>query len=292
MPFAEHELAVVRRAFARQVTATAGAADDVRLAAAFAAVPRERFLGPPPWQMGSFTGGYRPLPADPVVLYQDIVVALAPERGVNNGSPSLHASWLHAAGFGVGARIAHIGAGTGYYSAILAELVGPRGQVTAVEWDPVLAEAARRNLAGYAHVRVVTGDGADWPDTEVDGVYVNFLVQRPADPWVERLAPHGRLVLPLGVPRSNSGQKGGWQTLHGAGLCIERRSGGYAVRWLGAAYFVVAEGSARGDSDGLKEAFERGGVEFVRSLIWKPPSRPQRCWYVGPDWSLSYDEVA
>jgi hypothetical protein len=106
-------------------------------------LPREAFLRPPPWTASSPFGGYLPLAgADPVILYQDLVVALDPARGVNNGSPSLHAKLLEALGPAPGERIVHVGAGAGYYSAILAELVGSAGQVTAVEFDAALAKRA------------------------------------------------------------------------------------------------------------------------------------------------------
>ena len=79
----------------------------------------------------------------------------APERGVNNGSPSLHAGWLHALSLRDGERVAHVGAGTGYYTAILAELVGRKGRVLAIEFDPALTEAARANLADRPNVTVI-----------------------------------------------------------------------------------------------------------------------------------------
>ena len=82
--FSRDELAVVRRAYARQMLAILGV-DNPAIEAAFAAAPREHFLRPPPWTASSPFGGYPPLPgADPVVLYQDLVIALDPARGVNN----------------------------------------------------------------------------------------------------------------------------------------------------------------------------------------------------------------
>ena len=97
-PFTADELKVVRRAYARQMTAVAGV-DNATIEAAFAVVPREAFLGPPPWTASSPFTGYCPLPSrDPVVVYQDLVIALDPARGVNNGSPSLHTNLLNALG--------------------------------------------------------------------------------------------------------------------------------------------------------------------------------------------------
>jgi protein-L-isoaspartate(D-aspartate) O-methyltransferase len=160
-------------------------------------VPREHFLGPPPWTVSSPYGGTRRLTgADPVVLDPDLVIALDPARGVNNGSPSLHAKLIEALGRKPGEHIVHIGAGAGYYSAILAELVGSSGEVTAVEFDAALAEGAKTFLSGRSNVRIVHRDGARWPETSADGVYVNFAVARPADRWIEGLAAGGRLVFP------------------------------------------------------------------------------------------------
>ncbi len=108
--FTADELAVIRRAYAHQVVATA-ATTNPRIEAAFATVPREKFLGPPPWQIANIGGGYRPLPSSDVVLaYQDVLFALLTDKGINNGSPSLHARLLAELDVQIGDRIAHIGA--------------------------------------------------------------------------------------------------------------------------------------------------------------------------------------
>src|SRR4051794_28768516 len=65
----ETELAIVRRAYAKQILAAARISDP-RLRAAFAAVPREDFLGPGPWLGFRMPGFYQPtVDADPVLLY-------------------------------------------------------------------------------------------------------------------------------------------------------------------------------------------------------------------------------
>jgi len=293
--FTQADMAVIRRAYARQMLTLAGISEDIRLEAAFAAIARERFLGNPPWTISRGSGGYEPLPShDPVVLYQDVLLALAPHRGVNNGSPSLHAGWLHALSLHEGERVAHIGAGMGYYTAIIAELVGEKGQVLAVEFDPVLAEAARANLKGWPNVTVVEGDGAQWPREDVDAVYVNFSVERPAEAWIDCLKPEGRLIFPLGLPRSKPSPRGGTHALHGAGLRVTRHADGLAVQWLNRAFFVWAEGelSKPGpEREALQAAFEGGGIEFVRSLIWQQAAPPGRCWFTGSGWALCYDEI-
>ena len=293
--FSHGELAVIRRAYAKQILTLCGIADDLRLEQAFATVPRERFLGAPPWLMSRGARGYEAVAShDPAVLYQDALFALASENGVNNGSPSLHARCLHALRLREGERVAHIGAGTGYYTALLAHLVGEKGHVLAVEFDPVLAERARGNLADLPNVTIVQGDGAEWPHEDVDAVYVNFAVERPAEAWIEHLKPNGRLIFPLGVPRPKPSPQGGTHSLHGAGLCVTRRRAGLAVRWLGHVSFVCAQGrlSQQGkDKQALQAAFESGGMEFVRSLVWQETAPPGRCCFTGAGWALSYDEV-
>jgi protein-L-isoaspartate(D-aspartate) O-methyltransferase len=291
--FSREELAVVRRAYARQMLATLGV-DNPAIEAAFAAVPREAFLGPPPWTASSPFTGYRPLSGrDPVVLYQDLLIALDRPAGPTT-HPSLHAKLLEALAPRPGERIVHVGAGAGHYSAILAELVGPAGQVTAVEFDAGLAERAESFLSGRTNVRVICGDGARWPEIPADGVYVNFAMARPADRWIEGLAAGGRLVFPLGVPGPQRPNSGSRHSDRGAALRIERRGDAYAARAVSTAYFVCAEGEIEADPEEverLRAAFEAGGLDTVRSLIWKRPALSDRCWFAGEDWALSGDET-
>ncbi len=86
-----------RQAYAAEITRRAGVSDP-RIEAAFAAVPREDFVGSPPWRIGS--GGLFGLTSsdDPARLYEDVLVAIDAERGINNGQPSLHAQAIDALG--------------------------------------------------------------------------------------------------------------------------------------------------------------------------------------------------
>ena len=140
----EAELGAVRRAYAKQVLAIAGV-DDPAVEDAFATVRREAFLGPGPWLIERWgqTLGYIPTSdADPVHLYQDNLVGVVPERRLNNGQPSYHADLIHQAAPRAGEHIVHIGAGVGYYTAILAHLVGSSGRVTGIEFDHELSSRA------------------------------------------------------------------------------------------------------------------------------------------------------
>jgi protein-L-isoaspartate(D-aspartate) O-methyltransferase len=284
----EADLAVVRRAYARQMLAAYGLSDPA-LEAAFATVRREDFLGDGAWTLHRTFLGPRTLPAnDPVQLYQDVLVVLDEQRAVNNGSPSLHALMLHRLGVRPGDRVLHVGAGGGYYTAMLAELVTASGQVDAVEFEPALAARAQANLAPWPNVTVHAGDGANWPAAETDRIYVNFAVARPADAWLDRLASGGVLVFPLAVPAPD---KPDAKSGRGAVLALTREANGFAAAFVSPCGFVRAEGPLAGDASlqaRLHEAFARGGVEFVASFR-RGPGTPERCWFYSEEWSLSYD---
>src|SRR5580704_2476498 len=72
--------------------------------------------------------------------YTDDVIGILPKRNLNNGQSSLHAALIAAAAPQPGKHVLHIG--VGYYTAILAELVGATGRVTAIEYDAELAARA------------------------------------------------------------------------------------------------------------------------------------------------------
>src|SRR5690242_12058545 len=90
----EQELAIVRRAFAKQIMALSGMR-NARLEAAFARVKREAFLGPGPWNILRWQQYYLPTPDDdPVYLYTDDLFGISLDAKINNGQPSFHASLI------------------------------------------------------------------------------------------------------------------------------------------------------------------------------------------------------
>ncbi len=131
----QDRIAKRRQAYAGEIARRAGVKDP-RIEAAFAAVPREDYAGPPPWRIGSGGVFGQTTDNDPARLYDDVLIAIDAKRGVNNGQPSLHAQSIDALGLKEGETILQIGAGAGYYTAILAHLVGPEGKVVAYEIDP------------------------------------------------------------------------------------------------------------------------------------------------------------
>ncbi len=281
---ARQRSARLRGFFARYAT-TKGGAQDPRVEQAFAAVPREPFAGPAPWSIHVPGNGYLETPDDdPAYLYQDVLVALDPTRGINIGEPSLHARCLDALAPGPGETILHVGAGAGYYSAILAHLVGAQGRVLAYEIDPDLAARARRNLSDWpwAEVRARSGIAAGLP--EVDGIYVSAGLTQPAPSWLDALRPGGRLLFPL-------------QPLGGfGGMLLVRRPGksGHATAWP--ARFICTAGfigciGPQDEETGrrLREAFTAGGWRAVRALRLDD-APDETCWVAGDGWWLSTAE--
>ena len=65
----------------------------------------------------------------------------------SSSQPSVMAMMLIQLDPQPGDRVLEVGAGTGYNAALLAHLVGPRGQVTTIDIDPAITQAAQAHLA-------------------------------------------------------------------------------------------------------------------------------------------------
>lgn len=263
--------------FARLITANAGIAAGSELEAALASTPREQFVGGPPWKI--FTrSGYVQSPADdPALLYQDVVVSLGGEGPFNNGQPSLHAFCLAALDPKKGERVVHVGAGTGYYTTLLAKLVGESGVVDAYEIESEFARRATENLTVFPYVTVHSRSGAERPLPECDVLYVNAGATEPLGVWLDALRPKGRLLFPM-TPAEGVG----------AMLLISRQDdGGLAARFLLQVQFVPCMG-ARSETTAqrLSEAFRNNGWTKVKSLH-RNDAGGESCWFAGDGWWLS-----
>jgi protein-L-isoaspartate(D-aspartate) O-methyltransferase len=282
----ETEQALLRRVYAKQVT-FAGGATNSRLEDAYAAVRREDFVGPGPWPIFRWPGGYRTTPeADPLYLYADVLVGLVPERSLNNGQPSGHAAWLDAVGIQSGDHVVHVGAGVGYYSAIMAEMAGPSGSVTAVEFDPDLAARAAANLQPRDNVEVVQGDGSTVPFRPADVIYVNAGATRPADSWLSGLKEGGRLLLPLTTDRNFSAAA----AAQGVVFVIERHGREFMARFVSNIAVFPCEGMRDAASErALSEAVKTPGAQKVTRLYLGEGPAVEKCWLRAPGWGLAYD---
>ncbi|MGI2035690.1 protein-L-isoaspartate O-methyltransferase family protein [Rhizobium panacihumi] len=289
-----HDDGVHRQIYARQILSKAGVSHDARLEKAFATIRREDFVGPPPWLFSDFNRYKELASSDPVVLYQDMLVSLNAHRHVNNGMPSLHAGALHKLGIRDGETVVHLGTGSGYYTAIIAELVGPSGQVIGVEYDGALVERAHQALADYQNVSVIHADALQWVSTgdEADVIYANFALDHPPAPWIDNLAIGGRLLFPFGVPVADAGSAPAFSRF-AAFLMIDRRARGFGARFLMPVSFIWAEGQDSvpdGRHAALTDAFRKRNLSRVRSFRWRQPRAGEE-WYGEDEWGLSFDEV-
>ncbi len=189
-----------RRWYAEDLRLQAPVRRNMAIVEAFAAVARERFLGPGPWRilLDRPHGENLLTPDDdPRWVYHDVLVEIDPTRGLNNGMPSFWARNFDHLDLRRDRRVMQVGAGTGYYAAVLAELVGTDGHVIAIECDDELAARARINLEPWGQVDVVHGDGRTHDPGEVDVIIVCAGSTHPAPLWLDRLAPGGQLLMPL-----------------------------------------------------------------------------------------------
>ena len=148
------ELIDLKTIFAFKITSSVGVT-DARIFSAFAEIDRQVFLGTPPWyklvtlvdENGQNTIEIVGDTLD--FVYDDEIIAIDRARRINNGYPSLHALCLNALAIKEGHEITHVGAGTGYYTAVLAEITGPTGHIFAFEIEADLANRARDNLSAW-----------------------------------------------------------------------------------------------------------------------------------------------
>jgi protein-L-isoaspartate(D-aspartate) O-methyltransferase len=129
-------------------------------------------------------------------------------------------------------RVLEIGTGSGYQTAVLAELFG---QVATVEIVPQLSERAREVLQalGYTNIAFHVGDGLKIPAAPdiFEAIIATAAPETVPPELIERLAPGGRMVLPVGaitqylqlVTRNDAG-KVHYETLYGVRFVPWQRS--------------------------------------------------------------------
>lgn len=267
-----------RAFFARLITANVGITrSDHPLRAALATIPREEFVSKGPWRIFTASGYIETPSGDPSYVYQDVTIALEEDGNVNNGQPTLHTLCISALDIQPGEAIVHVGAGTGYYTAVLAKVTGPSGSVDGYEIEPRLAERAKRNLEEMTNVRVHSESGSGGALPECDVIYVNAGATGPVQSWLDALRSGGRLLFPLTGARN-----------HGAMLLVTKRGANqFEARFLCRAAFIPCAG-ARDEAleESLSETFQSKDIAQVRSL--RLDAAPdESCWFTGRNWWLS-----
>ena len=267
-----------RRFYADEIRWAAGIQSPA-LVEAFARVPRESFLGPPPWlcfspeTAAAIAGSGISETSEPRDLYHNILVALDAPRHINNGQPSALARWIDALGLQPGERVFHLGSGVGYYTAILAEVVGPQGSVVAAEVDPALAARARTNLAPYSNVTLHEADGVTVDTSGCQALFINAGVTHPHSRWLDRLPDGGRIVLPLTSAMSQSPQFG-----RGAMFKIARTGEAFTAKMVSIAAIISCTSLRDPElSDAIDKALVGGKLQAVQRLRLDPHDPTDAC---------------
>jgi protein-L-isoaspartate(D-aspartate) O-methyltransferase len=276
-----------RREFAEKIRAMS-ALRSTRLVDALGSIPRERFLGPGPWQilrLAEAMRGYEFTPDDdPRHLYDNVLVALDASRNLNNGEPAFLLRCLDDLDLSPRDRFLHVGCGVGYYTAVAAVTVAP-GTVVGIELDAQLAARARQNLRHWPNVTVLEGDGSEFVSQPFDAIFVNAGASEPLPSWLDQLRMGGRLLVPMTVDLPTP-----WCGL-GTGhmLLVTRHSDLFSARFTSSVgVFHCAGARTINGVNLLRQAYLRGGHDRVRSLRRdEHPSSPQ-CWLHAPRFCLSY----
>lgn len=154
---------------------------DERLLAAMSKVPRHEFVSQQNWNKA----------------YADHPIPIAENQ--TTSQPYMIAAMLQAAQIKHEDCVLEIGAGSGYQTAVLAELAS---QVFAVERYASLTEAAQKTLErlGYRNAKIITGDGSlGLPEAApFDAIIVSAAAPRIPQALTEQLAVGGRLLVPVG----------------------------------------------------------------------------------------------
>ncbi len=162
------------------------------IAAAFATVPRERFIPEVVAEQGL------------EAAYQDRAFPTKHDRqGMpisSSSQPAIMAEMLELLELAPGHRVLEVGAGTGYNAAVLSQLVGAQGRVTTVDIDPEIVGRAKRALgdAGYrADVRQGDGRAGFAKHQPYDRIIVTASANQLQSAWLEQLAEGGRIIVPM-----------------------------------------------------------------------------------------------
>ena len=125
--------------------------------------------------------------------------ALPIGHGQTISQPYMVAAALEALELKGGEKVLEIGAGSGYLTALLGRLAG---SVRAIERVPELAVRARERLDsfGLTNYMLWTADGTyGWPEeAPFDAIVSAASAPSVPEPWMQQIAPGGRIVMPLG----------------------------------------------------------------------------------------------
>lgn len=120
--------------------------------------------------------------------------------GQTNSQPLTVAFMLELLQPQPGQKVLDVGAGSGWTSALLAEIVGKNGKVFAVERIPELAQFAKKNAAKYnfSNLQFICADGAKGLQNQApfDRILVSAAAAKIPQALKKQLAVGGKMVIP------------------------------------------------------------------------------------------------
>jgi protein-L-isoaspartate(D-aspartate) O-methyltransferase len=157
--------------------------------------------------------------------YDDSALPIGEKQTLSQ--PFMTARMVEALSLSGEEKVLEIGTGSGYQTAVLAELCF---NVFSVEKIRVLSRKARTLLdqLGYQNIALHVGDGTiGWSEhAPYDGIIVSAGSPSVPQPLLEQLGEHGRLLIPIGDEQT--------QTL----VRVSRRPSGFHQEQLGECKFV------------------------------------------------------
>ncbi len=286
---------------------------NARLIEALAKVPREDFLGRGPWILSDLSLKPRYTPDDnPVHLYEDVLVSIDSSRGLNNGMPSRLIKWIDGLDLHEGEIAVHAGCGPGYYTALIASVVGERGRVVAYDIDADLAARAKSNLESFVNVEVHAADASKYDPGLADAILINAGATHPVNLWLDSMKEGGRMVFPLvRWPLGAILGQGmaGWGAMmrvrrlagsifgerssagHGAMMRVQRDAvDQYAASFLGPVGMFPCFGALDRAADRLLEQAWNTPITAVRSLRREHHDKESSCWLHGAGYCFSRND--
>ncbi|MGW0591734.1 ATP-grasp peptide maturase system methyltransferase [Streptosporangium sp. NPDC002607] len=133
------------------------------------------------------------------VLAEETTGTVMGSPSSSSTAPSLVVRMLEAAEIGKGDRVLEIGTGTGYSTALMCQRLGS-GTVTSVEYDPAVAERARKAITKAGHTpTLVVGDGLHgyYENADYDRLIGTCSVRTIPPAWLDQLRAGGTITTPM-----------------------------------------------------------------------------------------------